>query len=153
MASFQSASIIAAHLSPVDASKLAGRYETVAKTKSGENVSVLRSLRHAPQEDLLLQARLTPKKVKPVSDDVDGLCGLFEKQMTVSPKKKTPSKSAKDKVGGAKASTKDTALTVANASKTVYITKDRVRVAKVSVKTSVFVSPINKRVGDKKGTK
>lgn len=155
MASFQSASIIAAHLSPVDASKLTGRYETVAKTKSGEDVSVLRCLRHAPQEDLLLQARITPKKVKPVSsDDIDGLCGLFEKKMTVSPKKESPSKSAKNKVGGGtKAAATDTAHTVANASKSVYITKDRVRVAKVSIKASVYVSPLNKRLGDKKGTK
>ena len=89
MASFQSAATITAHLSPCDAGKLAGRYETVAKNRSGEEVRVLRSLRHAPQEDLLLRARITPKKVKPVSDDIDSLCGMFEKKMTVTPKKKS----------------------------------------------------------------
>jgi hypothetical protein len=86
MASFQSASIVASYLSPADASRLTGRYETVAKTKSGEEVNVLRSLRHAPQEDLLLQARITPKKVKPTSDDIDGLCDLFQSKVKVSPK-------------------------------------------------------------------
>lgn len=97
MASFQSAATVTAHLSPSDAGKLAGRYETVARTKTGEEVSVLRSLRHAPQEDLLLRARITPKKVKPVSDDIDGLCGMFEKKMTVTPKKKSRSKSTQGK--------------------------------------------------------
>ncbi len=103
MASFQSASLIAAHLSPVDASKLTGRYETVTTTKHGKEVNVLRSLRHAPKEDLLLQARITPKKVQPTASDMDGLCGLFETKMTVSPKNKSRSKllfTTKDKVVG-----------------------------------------------------
>lgn len=102
MASFQSASLIAAHLSPVDASKLTGRYETVATTKHGKKVNVLRSLRHAPQEDLLLQARITPKKIQPTASDMDGLCGLFEAKMTVSPKNKSRSKfTTENKVGAA----------------------------------------------------
>ncbi|KAL7498949.1 hypothetical protein ACHAWT_010299 [Skeletonema menzelii] len=97
MASFQSAALVTAHLSPADASKLTGRYETVATTKHGKEVNVLRSLRHAPQHDLLLQARITPKKVKPTSSDIDGLCGLFQTKMTVSPKSES-----KGKVGVAK---------------------------------------------------
>mmetsp|Transcript_20634 Transcript_20634/g.41146 ORF Transcript_20634/g.41146 Transcript_20634/m.41146 type:complete len:136 (-) Transcript_20634:62-469(-) len=103
MASFQSASIVTAHLSPAAASKLTGRYETVATTKHGQEVNVLRSLRHAPQEDLLLQARITPKKVKPTANDIDGLCGLFQTKMTVSPKNQSRSKS---KVGVAELSAK-----------------------------------------------
>mmetsp|Transcript_25106 Transcript_25106/g.41406 ORF Transcript_25106/g.41406 Transcript_25106/m.41406 type:complete len:133 (+) Transcript_25106:1379-1777(+) len=94
MASFQSASLVTAHLSPADASKLTGRYETVATTKHGKEVNVLRSLRHAPQQDLLLQARITPKKVKPTSSDIDGLCGLFQTKMTVSPKSESKGKVA-----------------------------------------------------------
>ena len=117
MASFQSASLVTALLSPADASKLTGRYETVATTKHGQEVNVLRSLRHAPQEDLLLQARITPKKVKPTSSDIDGLCGLFQTKMTVSPKNKSRSNST---------------------------TKDKVGVAAVA-KTNVVSSPVNKR--------
>ena len=98
MASFQSASLVTAHLSPADASKLTGRYETVATTKHGKEVNVLRSLRHAPQQDLLLQARITPKKVKPTSSDIDGLCGLFQTKMTVSPKSESKGKVAVAKV-------------------------------------------------------
>eukprot|EP00984_Skeletonema_dohrnii_P017420 scaffold7913_cov100-Skeletonema_dohrnii-CCMP3373.AAC.3 len=115
MASFQSASIVTAHLSPAAASKLTGRYETVATTKHGQEVNVLRSLRHAPQEDLLLQARITPKKVKPTANDIDGLCGLFQTKMTVSPKNQSRSKSTK------------------------------VGVAESSAKTNVVSSPVNKR--------
>jgi hypothetical protein len=92
MASFQSAATITALLSPLDASKLSGRYETVTKTKSGEEVSVLRSLRHAPQKDLMLWARITPKKVQPTHSDIDGLCDLFRSKATVSPKKMSGSK-------------------------------------------------------------
>ncbi len=118
MASFQSASLIAAHLSPIDASKLTGRYETVATTKHGREVNVLRSLRHVPQEDLLLQARITPKKIQPTASDMDGLCGLFEAKMTVSPKNKSRSKIS---------------------------TKDKVEAAEASAKTNVVSSPVNKR--------
>ena len=96
MASFQSASIVTVLLSPADASKLTGRYETLAKTKYGE-VSVLRSLRNAPREDFLLQARITPKKVKPSSSDIDGLCDLFSSKVNVSPKKTPRSKGVSDK--------------------------------------------------------
>ena len=120
MASFQSASLIAAHLSPVDASKLTGRYETVTTTKYGKEVNVLRSLRHAPKEDLLLQARITPKKVQPTASDMDGLCGLFETKMTVSPKNKSRSK--------------------------LFTTKDKVvGTAEATGKTNVISSPVNKR--------
>jgi len=92
MASFLSASIIASHISVAESSKLTGRYETVVKTKSGEEVNVLRSLRHAPQEDLLLQARITPKNVRPTSCDIDGLCDLFQSKVKVSPTKMPRSK-------------------------------------------------------------
>ena len=119
MASFQSASLIAAHLSPVDASKLTGRYETVTTTKYGKEVNVLRSLRHAPKEDLLLQARITPKKVQPTASDMDGLCGLFETKMTVSPKNKSRSK--------------------------LFTTKEKAGTAEAIGKTNVVSSPVNKR--------
>lgn len=119
MASFQSAALVTSQLSPADASKLAGRYETVTTTKHGKEVHVLRSLRHAPQEDLLLQARITPKKVKPTSSDIDGLCGLFQTKMTVSPKSKSRSNST---------------------------TMEKVGVAAVTKKkTNVVSSPVNKR--------
>lgn len=64
----------------------------MTKTKSGEEVSVLRSLRHAPQKDLMLWARITPKKVQPTHSDIDGLCDLFRSKATVSPKKMSGSK-------------------------------------------------------------
>eukprot|EP00573_Skeletonema_grethae_P000278 CAMPEP_0201688474 /NCGR_PEP_ID=MMETSP0578-20130828/2226_1 /ASSEMBLY_ACC=CAM_ASM_000663 /TAXON_ID=267565 /ORGANISM="Skeletonema grethea, Strain CCMP 1804" /LENGTH=139 /DNA_ID=CAMNT_0048172809 /DNA_START=52 /DNA_END=471 /DNA_ORIENTATION=- len=118
MASFQSASLISSHLNPADASQLTGRYETVATTKHGKEVNVLRSLRHAPKEDLLLQARITPKKIQPTASDMDGLCGLFKAKMTVSPKNKSHSK---------------------------FTTKDNIGEAEASAKTNVVSSPVNKR--------
>lgn len=124
MASFQSAATITALLSPLDASKLSGRYETVTKTKSGEDVSVLRSLRHAPQKDLMLRARITPKKVQPTHSDIDGLCDLFRSKATVSPKKLSGSKPGT--VKKVESGLAETAVTTVK-------------------KTNVVSSPVNKR--------
>ena len=74
-----------------------GRYETVVTTKHGTEVNVLRSLRHAPQEE----------KIQPTASEMDVLCGLFEAKMTVSPKNKSRSNfTTKAKVGAAEASAK-----------------------------------------------
>eukprot|EP00581_Thalassiosira_minuscula_P000784 CAMPEP_0183742478 /NCGR_PEP_ID=MMETSP0737-20130205/64720_1 /TAXON_ID=385413 /ORGANISM="Thalassiosira miniscula, Strain CCMP1093" /LENGTH=156 /DNA_ID=CAMNT_0025978065 /DNA_START=45 /DNA_END=515 /DNA_ORIENTATION=- len=80
--------------SPVDASKLSGRYETTAKDKAGKPVPVLRSLRHAPKE-LVIRGSITPKKVQPSSDDLDNLCDLFQNKASVTPIKKRSSSSKK----------------------------------------------------------
>mmetsp|Transcript_24718 Transcript_24718/g.59590 ORF Transcript_24718/g.59590 Transcript_24718/m.59590 type:complete len:149 (+) Transcript_24718:68-514(+) len=88
-------------MAPVDASKLSGRYQTEVKV-NGENVQVLRSIRHAPR-NLVLRGSLTPQKTKPFSSaDMDDLCGLFNTKANVTPptKKKTPcTRSAKKKAG------------------------------------------------------
>eukprot|EP00579_Thalassiosira_antarctica_P004920 CAMPEP_0201893010 /NCGR_PEP_ID=MMETSP0902-20130614/37771_1 /ASSEMBLY_ACC=CAM_ASM_000551 /TAXON_ID=420261 /ORGANISM="Thalassiosira antarctica, Strain CCMP982" /LENGTH=157 /DNA_ID=CAMNT_0048424671 /DNA_START=8 /DNA_END=481 /DNA_ORIENTATION=+ len=89
-------------LSPVDASKLSGRYETTAADRSGKPVPVLRSIRHATQE-LVLQGTITPKKVKRSSDDVNDLCDLFQAKARVTPNKKKPSSSKADSTPRARA--------------------------------------------------
>lgn len=73
-------------LSPSEASKYSGRYEVEYVNKTGQRVKVLRSLRHAKGE-LVLAGTITPKKVKPNSDDIEGLCNLFESKASVTPKK------------------------------------------------------------------
>ena len=126
MASFASASTITQLLSPSDASKFSGRYESVVKKKNGDEVKVLRSLRHAPNQNLLIRANITPQKV--TSNDVDDLCDLFKTSVSVSPKKTPTKRSAK----------KD--KSVAAADTTVK-------------KTNVVSSPVNKRRGTASATK
>ncbi|KAL3811281.1 hypothetical protein ACHAXA_009281, partial [Cyclostephanos tholiformis] len=73
MTSFDTVHVV---LSPADASKLSGRYETAVEVN-----------------ELLLQGSITPQKVKPSVSDIDDLCDLFVKKVKVSPKKKKPSES------------------------------------------------------------
>ena len=127
MASFASAATITQLLSPSEASKLSGRYESVVKKKNGDEVKVLRSLRHAPNQDLLVRANITPQKVKLTSKDVDDLCDLFKTSVSVSPKKTPTNHSAK---------------------------KDKsVADEKTPKKTNVVSSPVNKRRGTASATK
>ncbi len=126
MASFASASTITQLLSPSDASKLSGRYEAVVKKKNGDEVKVLRSLRHAPNQNLLIRANITPQK-QPTSNDVDDLCDLFKTSVSVSPKKTPTKRSAK---------------------------KDKsVADEKTPKKKNVVSSPVNKRRGTASATK
>ena len=125
MASFAAASTVTQLLSPSDASKLSGRYEAVVKKKNGDEVKVLRSLRHAPNQNLLIRANITPQKV--TSKDVDDLCDLFKTSVSVSPKKTPTNRSAK---------------------------KDKsVADEKTPKKTNVVSSPVNKRRGTASATK
>jgi hypothetical protein len=109
-------------MSPANASKLSGRYETEVQVggksmsvsatifwiiilhqnyliilRTGKSVPVLRSIRHAPQE-LVLQGSITPKKSKPTAADVDDLCDLFVQKVRVSPKKSSVEKEVTKKV-------------------------------------------------------
>ncbi|KAL3796372.1 hypothetical protein ACHAW5_001698 [Stephanodiscus triporus] len=88
-------------LSPADASKLSGRYETAVDV-NGKSVPVLRSIRHAPKE-LVLQGSMTPSKAKPSASDIDDLCDKFAKKMNVTPNKKKPSGSKVKSTEGEKA--------------------------------------------------
>lgn len=125
MASFAAASTVTQLISPSDASKLSGRYESVVKKKNGDEVKVLRSLRHAPNQNLLIRANITPQKV--TSNDVDDLCDLFKTSVSVSPKKTPINRSAK---------------------------KDKsVADEKTPKKTNVVSSPVNKRRGNASATK
>ncbi|KAL3801825.1 hypothetical protein HJC23_001221 [Cyclotella cryptica] len=86
---FQTVSSI---LSPADAARFSGRYETEIVGKDGNPVSVIRSIRNAPLEQLILQGSLTPTKAPaPSPNAMEDLCGLLETKATVtkSPKAAT----------------------------------------------------------------
>jgi hypothetical protein len=90
MSNFQSVSSL---LSPVDAARFTGRYEMEVEGKDGKPVKVLRSIRKADLDKLLLSGSITPTKAPPLKENaVDDLCNLMEskavitKSPTVSPK-------------------------------------------------------------------
>lgn len=83
---FQTVSSI---ISPADAARFSGRYETQIVGKDGKSVSVLRSIRNASLEQLILQGNITPTKAPaPPANAMEDLCGLFETKakVTKSPK-------------------------------------------------------------------
>lgn len=89
-------STVASTLSPVHAAKFSGRYETtVVDAKTGLSTQVLRSLRHALVDKLMLQGTLTPsnreKAPAPTPSDIDDLCGVFKSKAKITPKKQTSS--------------------------------------------------------------
>ena len=83
---FQTVSSI---ISPADAARFSGRYETQIVGKDGKPVSVLRSIRNASLEQLILEGSITPTKAPaPPANAMDDLCGVFETKakVTKSPK-------------------------------------------------------------------
>ena len=82
MSSFQT---VSARLSSADAARFSGRYETEVIGKDGQPVKVMRSLRQAHVEELLLQGTITPTKAPPLKENaVDDLCDMFVSKVAVT---------------------------------------------------------------------
>ena len=92
MNSFQT---VTAKLTPVDAARFSGRYETEVVGKDGNPIKVTRSIRKAHLEELLIQGSLTPTKAPALTENaVDDLCDLFETKATVTKSPKVTKKTA-----------------------------------------------------------
>ena len=88
MSSFQT---VSSRLSTADAARFSGRYETEVVDKDGKPVKVLRSLRQADVDELLLQGTITPTKAPPLKENaLDDLCDLFVSKVAVTKSPKSP---------------------------------------------------------------
>ena len=90
--------IVSSLLNPADAARFTGRYETEVEGKDGQPIKVLRSIRKANLDELLLQGNITPIKGPKApalyENAVDDLCNLFETKVSVTKSPKATSKIA-----------------------------------------------------------
>ena len=87
---------VSSRLSTADAARFSGRYETEVVDKDGKPVKVLRSLRQADVDELLLQGTITPTKAPPLKENaLDDLCDLFVSKVAVTKSPKVHTKVSK----------------------------------------------------------